>query len=304
MERADKFGRVFLAVIIVAFIVASLFTNRRTQAERIEEGATNTPVSSNYLPVIIRDPTQTPTPTITPTATPTPTPTATPIPALLQGTVELSSTDPNLVGARANPQTIHRWTFTTDVNEFFHIQVATNSTAVMMITVRQSNGAVITEQNNASAGGIEEIIGLNLFAGTYLIDLFAVNGVTVDYTMMVRNSFSYNFDFQATIGYGAAFISSLPANSDYFWHFSGAAGNAAHICILPFPGADPFVALHDPNGNELVFKNIGGTNQPEIITYPLPSTGLYAIRVGEVNMATMMNEFHLNLGSACLAQEP
>ncbi|MCB8944888.1 MAG: hypothetical protein H6658_14155 [Ardenticatenaceae bacterium] len=296
---------------LLAIIAATLLLLQQQNTEAGGEPI----LTPNFFPLIIKQPTLTPTPTntatptstptatststptSTPTATSTSTPTATAIPVILQGTVITQT----LVAASVPNNQIHSWTFVLPQNDFIDIQVGAEAAADMVISVRNSNGNVVSEQNNHAAGDIEEIVGLNLAAGTYSIYLFTANQADADYAMMVLDSNADNIDFQDIIGYGTARNVFLAEDTSHFWHFSGSSGNLARICVLPLsPTANFRLRLYDVNANE-VANSIGTTpGQPRTITYPLPATGLYSIYIWEVDGNAANYELRLEESDSCL----
>lgn len=222
----------------------------------------------------------------TPGATPAAgTPTLTPTPGTIieQGEIE----DQELVGAQLGANAIHSWSFSlTGADVLTASVVALN--ADLIISVIDPAGATLAEQNSAPTnpvGQIEVIQNLTLpAAGTYKLWVRTANGAPTYYALMLLYEDSYSFTFRGLLSYGSTETASLPAESDHFWHFSGTAGDNVRIRVTPNGNIDLFLELYNPVGDLISgFVDETGGAQPEELLMTLPDTGVYSIRLGELN---------------------
>jgi hypothetical protein len=66
------------------------------------------------------------------------------------------------------------------------------------------------------------------------------------------------------------------------------AGNKINIRVTPSSQADPYLELYDPRGSRVLTIDDTGTGETESLEdYEALSDGMYGIRVGEFDFATM-----------------
>jgi hypothetical protein len=241
-----------------------------------------------------RDPNATATPTATATATTNPNATATATSATLptstrgsltvidKGTVETDFEE--LVTDQLGGNEVHSWTFSIEASDAVTVSVASESDLDVVLAILDSADTRIIERNDAGAGKVERILGLELpEAGDYKIQIRSATGGGGYYSFMPLLSDAYNFVFLGNLNYGGSQTVPLPAENDHLWHFYGNANDNVTITVTPSDDGDLFVELYGTSA-ELVsdFIDMGGSGEQERLSeFILPDTGLYAIRIGE-----------------------
>lgn len=241
-----------------------------------------------------RDPNATATPTATATATTNPNATATATSATLptstrgnltvidQGSIATDFEE--LVTEQLGGNEIHSWTFSIEASDAITVNVASESDLDTVVAILDSADTRIIERNDAGAGKVERIQGLELpEAGDYKIQIRSANGGAGYYSFMPLLSGAYNFVFLGNLNYGGSQTVPLPEENDHIWHFYGNANDNITITVTPNDDGDLFLELYGTSA-ELVsdFIDTGGIGEQEQLSeFILPDTGLYAIRIGE-----------------------
>jgi hypothetical protein len=134
--------------------------------------------------------------------------------------------------------------------------------------------------------------------GVYDILVSSPSGELGYYAILISDQDSYPYIFQGTLQIGDTGSAALAAESDHFWHFTGAAGQTVTISVVPTDDSDLFLNLFGTNGVSLVrFHDETGSGEPEeLISYMLPDTGIYSLRVGEFDFQSASYEIFLTDG--------
>jgi hypothetical protein len=184
------------------------------------------------------------------------------------------------------PGATRHWRFTGAAGDVITIQAIPARGADLVLTLVNPAGAtLIAARNSAGDGQPERIEALPLAAdGDYQIVAGEATGQASAYAVSVGDDGDwYRYVFAGTIGDGAAVEQSLPANTDHYWFFSGSAGQSLSLSLTPLDHSDPFFSLIGPDMVTLFdFFDENGSGQAEyLVDYELPTTGFYAILVGE-----------------------
>ena len=183
-----------------------------------------------------------------------------------------------------------QWTLAVDTTDSITITVAPASNANIVISILDETGATIVDAHDQSPGAeVETIKALSITTpGLYEIYVNAEPAMQTDYALMVMNSDSYSFSFQGTLTPSSPRSASLEPDSDHFWFFPMSAGNKINIRVTPSSQADPYLELYDPRGSRVLTIDDTGTGETESLEdYEALSDGMYGIRVGEFDFATM-----------------
>lgn len=220
----------------------------------------------------------------TPASTNTPTSTATVgAPQVIdQMVLDVSSIETGLLGTNET----HRWPHVITATKTLTVQVASDLSLDVAIRILDPAGNTIAEQN-ASQNDRPEILGNVSLAepGTYDILVSSPSGEPGNYAILISDDDSYLFFFQGTLDIGDGGSAVMIEESDHFWHFTGASGQVISINVVPDNDADLFLNLFGTDGVSLIrFHDETGSGEPEqIISYLLPDTGIYSLRIGEYN---------------------
>jgi hypothetical protein len=194
---------------------------------------------------------------------------------------------------------IHSWPFVVTTTTVITINVASAIELDVGITVRDSAGNTIAEQNSAQNGQAEILAGVLLpVADTYQILITAPPDTAGNYAILVNDDNSYTFVFQGTLNYGDSAGGTLLPMNDHFWNFDGTAGDEIVITTTPSDGsADLFLRFFGADGVSLIrFHDEGQTGETEILTFTLPATGFYSLLVGEIEANAASYTIELALG--------
>lgn len=223
---------------------------------------------------------QTATPTVT-----SPAATATPGGAVVdRGEVEFQ----DLVGGRMAEDETDSWQFEVAAGDVITISVATDAASDIVLTVLDPAGNRVVQQNSGGAGQSERVEALEAQgSGGYRVVVSEASANEADYLLLILNSNDenyYPFIFAGLLSYGSTASANMAAATDQFWFFSGNSQEVVNINVAPSDGTDLFIDLFDPEGEVLeeLIDEAGAGGSEQIINYVLPATGLYGIRVGEV----------------------
>lgn len=90
----------------------------------------------------------------------------------------------------------------------------------------------------------------------------------------------YSTTLEQTISYNSAGQATLTSLSEaHNWDFQGNGGDVVTITVTSIGGTDPRAKLLDSNGNVLAEDDDSLGNYGSLITYTLPSTGTYTVRI-------------------------
>jgi hypothetical protein len=232
------------------------------------------------------------TPTITDTNNTTPTPTAT---STIAGDDNLVTVDQedlppgSIESSQLGPNEIHRWPFVITTTAVITVNVASEIPLDASITIRDSSGNIVAEQNEAQDGAPEVMGGVLLTQpGDYEILISSANETTGYYAILVLNEESYSFIFNGTLDLGDSQSNNLNENNDHFWQFYGTAGQTVTINVTPSDASNLFLRLFGPNDTLLVdFHDESDEGEPEeLVSFTLPDTGIYSLLIGELSFGS------------------
>lgn len=181
----------------------------------------------------------------------------------------------------------HSWEVEINANSVFTAYVAA-ATEDIVLTLLSPTNNLVKEANEAPAGQVETLIVEIEVEGVYRLQVRTANGRPTDYAMMLNDSFSYSFVLRGILSYGGSQTVFLPEEHDHFWHFQGNAGDQIRIAVTPLDDGDPFLKFYDVEAEDVsgfIDKNDAG--EGEVYDITLPVSGLYSVRVGEVDFVDM-----------------
>ncbi len=230
----------------------------------------------------------TPAPGDTPAPPTTGTPGAPPTPTIASTLVDMGETETQYLTVETlGSNEIHSWSIKLSANSVFTASVVTIVEDVILTLVSENN-AVLQEANAVPGGQVETLVYNIATQGTYRIQIRTPNGRAGDYVMMINDSASYPFVLRGVLQYGSSKATFLPEEYDHFWHFLGTAGEEIRITAVPSGNEDPFIMLYDPRGEDITgFIDGGDAGEDEIFDITLTTTGIYSVRVGEIDFLEM-----------------
>ena len=180
---------------------------------------------------------------------------------------------------------IHQWDYLVESSDILTVNVASPIDVDIVVSIVGPSGNVLATQNSASLGQPERLVGVPLpTAGTYMVLISEATGRAGAYGMILEGQDAYTYIFQGTLGYGDSDTTDMGDHVDHFWHFMGNAGDVITIQASPNDGSDLFIELYDHEAFQIdeAYTNDGFSGDPEVLTdFTLPTTGFYAIRIGE-----------------------
>ena len=192
----------------------------------------------------------------------------------------------DLRGGRLNSNETNSWQFPVEAGDVITISVAARTGTDISLTVLDPAGNRIVQQNESPAGEMEIIAGLEAGgSGGYRVVIAEAGGAETYYSILLLNSNYddyYTFIFAGMLSYGSSATSSMADYTDQFWFFFGNSQDVVNINVAPNDQSDIFFDLFGPEGDLLQEIDDGeGGNAEQLLNFRLPSTGMYAIRVGE-----------------------
>ncbi|MDX1687618.1 MAG: hypothetical protein R3248_06515 [Candidatus Promineifilaceae bacterium] len=259
--------------------------------------STLTPSPTNTLrpgetPQPTNTPSVTPSPTNTsqpgqPTATATATPTSAPLSIVDQGTLAFQ----DLQGRSMPNDTAHSWQIDVQAGDVLTVSVAAPIDRDLALEIQDSEGETVAASNEGPAGEIETIARLNLQeAGTYRVIVREGRQRASAYHIMVINQFNASLLFSGILAFGQTENDQLQEFTDNFWFFQGEGNTSVDITVAPTesnrdilfkvygPGGELLTGSYGPEG--WIDNGLNGEAE-ELLDFPLPSAGLYAVHVGE-----------------------
>ncbi len=183
-----------------------------------------------------------------------------------------------------------RWTLDLIAGDMITITVAPGGMANIILSVLDSNGtALVNNQNLTPVGEVETIKDLNIAEpGIYDLLIKTEQGIETDYALMFMDQESYSFVFRGTLVNNATKSDTLPADTDQFWFFNAVSGESVSFTVTPDSGSDPYIELYDPSGARMLTLDDTGEGEAESLeTYTLVDGGMYGIRVAEFDFRPM-----------------
>ena len=245
----------------------------------------------NFLPIVFNDgvlpatatPTWTPTPTATilPTETPTPTQTAVPTATIIERG--------NLLPLQLRIDTFavgegHSWRFDITLTETLTMTAITADNADLVLTLRDADNNLVLQQNNAPVGEAETIGSLTTpISGTFKVEITTADLSGAEYALMLHVDDSFGFIFRGLLQDGSAVTTTLPANREHFWFFTGSVGEVMTTTAVPDITTNIFLELYGPDAQRISpeFLDAADAGGEERYSYKFDQSGLHAIRVGE-----------------------
>jgi hypothetical protein len=225
-----------------------------------------------------------PTPTVT--LTPTPSVTVTPGGTVVdRGSVGYQDLRGDGLGAGET----NSWQFSVEAGDVITISVAARFGTDIALSVLDPAGNRIIDQNDSPAGQVEIIEGFEAAGnGGYRLVISEANGMETYYSLMLLNTNYadyYTFVFAGLLSYGSSATSEMDPDTDQFWFFFGNEDELVNVSVAPSDQSDLFFDLFGPDG-DAVWEYVdetprGGAEQ--LRDFQLPDTGMYAIRVGEID---------------------
>jgi hypothetical protein len=251
------------------------------------EGIIPSPTSEQITPATGTPPT--PGVTGTPgTMTPAP-PSGDAGPAVEQG--DLFELNEEYASVSISAGVTHSWRAELFPDEVFTIYVLAPSQVDLALSALRDGQVVVNPQNFAPAGS-PEIMTLPALpeGGIYQVLVNVVGGGAAEYVIL--GSLEDDYPTRTIKGLISAGIPqsniSLPAEEVHFWFFFGESGRNITIQLTPDSQTDPLLDFFGPGAEYIETVDEGFDGDDETLTMQLSSTGLYAIRVSEINFSPML----------------
>jgi hypothetical protein len=232
-----------------------------------------------------------PTPGITGTpgtTTPTP-PSDTSGPTVEQG--DLFELNEEFASVTLSAGVTHSWTAELYPDEVYTIYALASPQFDLALSALKDGQIVVNPQNFAPAGS-PEIMTLPASAdgGSYQVLVSVVGGGAAEYVILGSLQDDYPVrTVRGLISPGSPQSNiSLPADEVHFWFFFGDTGRNVTIQLTPDSQTDPILDFYGPGAEYIETVDEGFDGDGETITTPLTSTGLFAIRVSEINFSPMV----------------
>ncbi len=239
--------------------------------------------------------TVTPTSTSSSTHTPLATATVNAPSTIFQMALDVSSIETGNLGVNE----VHRWTHEITSTKQLTVNLASDHLLDLMVSIVDPAGHILIQQNDAT-GQEPEILGsITLMdPGVYDILVSSPSGEPGYYAILINDDDSYPFLFQGTLLVEDTEQAMMAAETDHFWHFAGTSGQIISLSIIPFDNSDLFLNLFGTDGTSLIrFHDETTSGETEqLISYVLPDTGIYSLRVGEYNFGQAEYEIFLTDG--------
>ncbi|GAB4270073.1 MAG: hypothetical protein Kow0080_14140 [Candidatus Promineifilaceae bacterium] len=186
-----------------------------------------------------------------------------------------------------------RWVYLAAANTTLTVHVLGEAALDTAVSLQTSQGTTIVTANSQPAGQPELISGQTIEANTqYTVAITTTNPISGGVSILLYEvdplaATPFTAEFQGLLANGDTRANiPLNVNSDHYWHFSGSSGQQLTVTITPTLSGDPFLTLYSPDGSQLTAVDNNATGQPETLTYTLPASGFYAIRVADINLSS------------------
>jgi hypothetical protein len=217
----------------------------------------------------------------------------------IQTTFRMALDVSSIETGRLTNNEIHRWTHEITSTKQLTVSLASDFLLDLSVSIMDAGGRVIAQQNAAINGEPEILSGVTLMdPGIYDILVSSPSGEPGNYAILISDDESYPYIFQGTLLIDDAGNAVIAHDSDHFWHFTGTAGPAISISVIPTGDADFFLNLFGTDGVSLIrFHDETASGESEqIISFILPESGIYSLRIGEFNFGSGEYEIFLTEG--------
>jgi hypothetical protein len=191
----------------------------------------------------------------------------------------------HIVRSELGVEGVHYWDFVSTDGEIISISVGPGEALDVALALIDPSGTTIAVTNDGAEGRGESISELTIAqSGEYEIEVRAVGSTSGDYSIVMADANSEAFlIFKENLEYGDIGTGNLPANTDHLWNFEASSGEVVTIRIDPANSDDLVLFLVSPDSEELEFVDDGGPGDGEqIVQYVITESGIYSIRVGEL----------------------
>jgi len=258
-----------------------------------------TPTLTNNLPTPTlpgNTPAGSPVPTVTGTpATPTATPTGGP-PGQVIARGDLYDLDEEFASVTIAAGTVDSWTIELFEDETLQVYAIAASPADIVLSVLKDGQVIVNRQNTAPAGAPEFLNGPSLPGeGIYEIQVSVQGGQAADYAILanVDPEFPYIFNGIVSSGNPRSAV-QIPNDAVHYWFFAANAGDSLTLIITPNDG-DPILDLYGPGAEYIDSVDENGTDEEEVYETTLTETGLYAVRIMEIDGLSMTYDIEVTL---------
>jgi hypothetical protein len=258
-------------------------------ATQPSETASPTPATGTPAPG-----TPTPGTTGTPSATPTQgstTPTATTgAPGDVVDMGDIYNLAEEFTTSRIEANTVHRWTIEIFEDETFTVNVIAPAPADLILTISLNGQPIVNRQNTSGPGVAETVREPSLSGeGIYEIVVESAGGAATDYAIAayIAGDFDIQFKGFLTSSTPQSNITMAPDESHY-WFFIAGAGNQLTATLTPDSASDIIGEFFGPEAEALETIDDGIAGEAETLAaFPLPVSGLHAVRVTEIDYLGM-----------------
>ncbi len=175
------------------------------------------------------------------------------------------------------------WTFTTAGTQYASLFLQPEDAPLdLTLTVLGPDRQTIALVENGYAGMTEATTDLLLTQpGVYIVEVSDFAHHSGRYSLSLSLSDQPQYAGGGSITFGQALQNQLPANSQHYWAFLGAAGQLLSIVVEPgAPTFDAILELYAPDGRQLIALDEGFSGDPEVLSgFALPAAGEYAVLV-------------------------
>jgi len=258
-----------------------------------------TPTLTNISPTPTlpgNTPAGSPVPTVTGTP---PTPTVTPT-GNASGQIiprgDLYDLDEEFASVTIAAGTIDSWTIELFEDETLQVYAVAASPADIVLSVLKDGQVIVNRQNTAPAGTPEFLNGPSLPGeGIYEIQVSVQGGQAADYAILANVDPDFPYIFNGVISSGNPRSAvQIPADAVHYWFFTASAGNSLSLIVTPNDG-DPILDLYGPGAEYIDSVDDNGADEEEVYETTLTQTGLYAVRIMEIDGLSMTYDIEVTL---------
>jgi hypothetical protein len=233
--------------------------------------------------------------TLTPGVTGTPgTTTPSPPSGVTGPTVEqgdLFELDEEFASVSISAGVTHSWRAELFPDEAFTIYVLAPSQVDLALSALKDGQVVVNPQNFAPAGSPEIMtLPASPDGGIYQVLVNVVGGGAAEYVILGSLQDDYPArTIKGLISAGTPQSNiSLATEEVHFWFFYGENGRNITIQLTPDSQTDPLLDFFGPGAEYIDTVDEGFEGDTETLTMQITSTGLFAIRVSEINFSPML----------------